>query len=971
MRSKKRLYLFIAGGILLVSIVAVLVVVVVNSLQQPPKKKPVTAGATLVGNPPAPFMLRPYYGDMTVSQRTISFVDHDKPWYVHDNVFVRYDGKRWDHTPIGGCSGGVNCYDGHNGYDLNMSFEPVLSTAAGKIIRAGWYNPLNHNDALGLWVAIDHGNGIVTAYGHLSAITVSIGDQVGPQWQIGTSGTTGSSTGPHLHMATYYLPSWQVTDPFGWTGSYPDPNPVPDRYLWLSNPGSAITIPNLGLTDNKGYAGATIVDDGDQGWVPSGNWARASATTDVHGDLHWTRTSSGAATAFSTWNPDLPADGYYEVATYIDDNHAASSWAPYTIYSSDSSGNEVRHTVYIDQSHVGLFQGPFGIVNTGARWVGLGTYYFKKSMHGRVVLSNATGENGLELAADAIEFVPVNIEASMPSSPQYAFAITGNNTPANLTPGSSAKVTLSVKNTGSATWAASGNNRVSVGYYWQDSSGHAVDQALTGSTTMGALPADVRSGASVSIPLTVYTPMLAGDYQLIYDVQYQGKWLSAQGAKPAISKLSILPSLSRTYYFAEGSTATGVSEQLALTNFAASQANISITYYYARAAPQKRNYQIPAQTHRVLNINNEVGTAQSVGMVVQSDQPFVAQRTMQTQIGSFSATTASMGAPAPASNWYFAEANTTFGWNTLLAVLNPFTHPVQLTLRYQPLQTSQPRAPIAKAKTYAIPAATRSTIVLNSLVPDQQFGMAITATNALVVEKVEYLVKSPLSGGSTVVGAIAPQKTWYFGAGNTTTGFTEVLVLSNPANNTASTRMSYLTTTGKTVIQKVLLPPQKSIQVNVNAVIKQAMHATTITASSPIVAERQDFFSANLLDSANQIGNVAGSTTTIGSDSLHTSWYLPDGNTSKGYAQSLALTNPATVLAQVHIVYYPTTGSPTVKTYTVTASSRQTILLANDVGQNQSVGMAIYASSPIVVEQTVFFNVDRVSGGYAALAYGA
>jgi len=192
-----------------------------------------------------------------------------------------------------------------------------------------------------------------------------------------------------------------------------------------------------------------------------------------------------------------------------------------------------------------------------------------------------------------------------------------------------------------------------------------------------------------------------------------------------------------------------------------------------------------------------------------------------------------------------------------------------------------------------------------------------------------------------------------------------VLVLSNPANTAATTHISYLMAAGKTVTQTVVVPPQKSIEVNVNAVVKQAMHATTMTASSPIVAERQDFFTSSL------VGHIAGSTTTIGSGSLHTSWYLPNGDTSKGHVQSLALTNPGTAPAQVQIVYYPTTGSPTVKNYTLAARSRQTILLANDVGQNQSVGMALYASSPIVVEQTMFFNVSGASGGYAAIAYGA
>src|SRR5579884_3817366 len=44
---------------------------------------------------PTPFLHRPYYGNQTISARTTSFFDHDKPWYDFDGVFVRYDGTKW------------------------------------------------------------------------------------------------------------------------------------------------------------------------------------------------------------------------------------------------------------------------------------------------------------------------------------------------------------------------------------------------------------------------------------------------------------------------------------------------------------------------------------------------------------------------------------------------------------------------------------------------------------------------------------------------------------------------------------------------------------------------------------------------------------------------------------------------------------------------------------------------------------
>jgi len=372
------------------------------------------------GHDDTPFMHRPYFGNQKISARTVSFVDHDKPWYVTDGIFVRYDGKKWTSVSIGSCQGGKNCYDGHDGYDLNLWFEPVLSVAAGKVIRAGWYNPMNHASAYGLWAAVDHGNGYATAYGHLSALTVAVGDQVGIQWQLGTSGTSGSSTGPHLHMATYYLPKWSATDPFGWTGNYPDPNVVPDNYLWVNDPGSGTTIPNLSSNGSAIYAGATLVDDGSSSQDTSGNyvsytgkWHKASSSSDIDGHMHWTSTSAGAVTASATWQTTLPSDGYYEVGVFIDDNHASSSWAPYTITSVDPTDTTkvVHHTVYVDQEHIGSFQGPYGWENTGPQWIGLGTYYFTSSMAASVMLTNATGEKGLQLGADGVEFAPVSMSS--------------------------------------------------------------------------------------------------------------------------------------------------------------------------------------------------------------------------------------------------------------------------------------------------------------------------------------------------------------------------------------------------------------------------------------------------------------------------------------------------------------------------------------------------------------------------------
>lgn len=85
----------------------------------------------------------------------------------------------------------------HTGLDFRDEWgAPVRATAPGKVVTAEW------SGGYGRMVEIDHGNGISTRYGHLSQIGVEVGRQVQTGDVIGRLGSTGRSTGPHLHYET-------------------------------------------------------------------------------------------------------------------------------------------------------------------------------------------------------------------------------------------------------------------------------------------------------------------------------------------------------------------------------------------------------------------------------------------------------------------------------------------------------------------------------------------------------------------------------------------------------------------------------------------------------------------------------------------------------------------------------------------------------------------------------------------------
>jgi murein DD-endopeptidase MepM/ murein hydrolase activator NlpD len=85
----------------------------------------------------------------------------------------------------------------HRAIDIaNRAAGPILASDGGTVISAGWPD----NSGYGNRVVIDHGNGFVTLYAHLSVVQVQVGQRVNRGDVVGQMGSTGRSTGTHLHF---------------------------------------------------------------------------------------------------------------------------------------------------------------------------------------------------------------------------------------------------------------------------------------------------------------------------------------------------------------------------------------------------------------------------------------------------------------------------------------------------------------------------------------------------------------------------------------------------------------------------------------------------------------------------------------------------------------------------------------------------------------------------------------------------
>ncbi|MGB7924413.1 MAG: peptidoglycan DD-metalloendopeptidase family protein [Pyrinomonadaceae bacterium] len=107
-------------------------------------------------------------------------------WPVKGELESGFGGRR---NPFGG-----DGFEFHTGQDIDaLTGDAVIAAANGTVIFAGWQN------GYGQLVAIDHGDGLTTRYGHLSQIDATVGQSITRGTVIGLVGSTGRSTGPHLH----------------------------------------------------------------------------------------------------------------------------------------------------------------------------------------------------------------------------------------------------------------------------------------------------------------------------------------------------------------------------------------------------------------------------------------------------------------------------------------------------------------------------------------------------------------------------------------------------------------------------------------------------------------------------------------------------------------------------------------------------------------------------------------------------
>jgi hypothetical protein len=236
-------------------------------------------------------------------------------------------------------------YDGHDGVDYGISYRPIYAAAdADQIMYAGWWDPQNHRINLGIYVRLHHPNGYNTYYGHMSSVAVQACSTIGcasvPHGEfLGISGTTGNSSGPHLHLLVRN-PSNRSVDPYGWQGSGADPwvNNQAES-LWVAYPalqyyGARIYPSGPALPYPPVPGTGLVVDDGGANYAenPLECWNDIANSGSTGGIIRYSRARTTAPTCTAQWF--LPAganDGFYSLYVRIPSVRATTEGAVYTI----------------------------------------------------------------------------------------------------------------------------------------------------------------------------------------------------------------------------------------------------------------------------------------------------------------------------------------------------------------------------------------------------------------------------------------------------------------------------------------------------------------------------------------------------------------------------------------------------------------------------------------------------------------
>jgi hypothetical protein len=218
--------------------------------------------------------------------------------------------------------------------------------------------------------------------------------------------------------------------------------------------------------------------------------------------------------------------------------------------------------------------------------------------------------------------------------------------------------------------------------------------------------------------------------------------------------------------------------------------------------------------------------------------------------------------------------------------------------------------------------------------------------------------------GHNSIGTTAAANDYYLAEGTSAWGFTTYLLIMNPNPAASNVTVTYMTPTGAKAQPPISLPgnSRKTIRVNDVAGMGSTDFSTQVHGSNPIIAERAMYWTTSTGEACHD---------SVGLASAHTTFYLPDGQTSEGRETWTLIQNPNGSAVDVEVSYLKAGGGAETLTASIPANSRKTFNMVDKISSGRAAIMVTSktAGKKIMVERAMYWNsrgagTDTI-GGYS------
>jgi subtilisin family serine protease len=394
-----------------------------------------------------------------------------------------------------------------------------------------------------------------------------------------------------------------------------------------------------------------------------------------------------------------------------------------------------------------------------------------------------------------------------------------------------------------------------------------------------------------------------------------------------------LPSEQRKWYFAEGSTRSPFDVSFAVQN---PNPQATVAHFLFLAAdggkPTPYDLPLPANSRLTLKAGDVVPNAE-FATIVTTDLPAYVERSMYFGHAGHSAA----GARQPSKTWYLAEGSTVPPFDTWVLLMNPNSAPTLAQMRFLREDGS------VVEHTELVPPMSRKSVYVNALFTTSGFATQVSADQPIVVERAMYF-DSDQAGHDTLATA-TPGQTWYLAGGSSRGGFDTWLLLMNPGSAPANVKVSFITDTGRVVVQPLFVLPHARTSLYTDPLIPNANYGLRVDSDQPIVAERAVYFDN---------GHAGFDSAAVASPS--TEWFLPEGSTTGSFEEQLNVLNPQAQPVNVQVEFRPEPAGdpPPPQRFSVGAMSRVT-LDVNPQVPSANVALHVTSDRPIIVERVSYF----------------